>query len=59
MIARITQVIGLRNEVYTEYNTLVGYQHEMERLTDLLKNSGAVVADCPKCGETVIVDART
>lgn len=29
---------------------------EVERLTDILKNSGAVVTNCPKCGETVIVD---
>lgn len=58
-VSKIAQVIGLRNEVYNEYNSLLGYQKEMERLTDLLKQSGAVVADCPKCGETVIVDART
>ena len=57
-VNKLIYTMQKRNEVYADYNGLVGIKSELERLTELLKNSGAVVADCPSCGETVIVDAR-
>lgn len=57
-IAKLNRAISLKNDVYEKLAKLRLIEQERERLTHLLKESGAVVAECPRCKEEVVVDVR-
>lgn len=58
VLDRIASIISLRDEVFKNHSELQVFAGEITRLTKQLEESGAVVADCPRCGETIVVDAR-
>lgn len=58
-IKKLERAIKLKADVIAKVTQLNQIEHERERITDILKESGAVVAECPKCGESVVVDVRT
>lgn len=57
-ISKLRKAINLKHGIIAKVGELTQLEQERERITNLLKESGAVVADCPKCGESVVVDVR-
>lgn len=58
-IQAIEKALKLIAETQSLEQSLTDTTSRIELLTNELKNSGAVVTNCPKCGETVIVDVGT
>lgn len=57
-IAKLVQAIQKKYDTYEASREFTEYENKRKELNQLLKDSGAVVAECPKCGEAVVIDAR-
>ncbi len=57
-IVKLQRAIELRKSIGNLNSQLFELNTERNTLISQIKESGAVVADCPRCGESVIVDAR-
>ncbi len=58
IISKIQKAIGMQYSTTKLEQQLKEIDSEKMRLSGLIKDSGAIVSDCPNCGESIVVDAR-
>ena len=57
-IEKLGRVKGILEEMYSRYKELQLVDKKVKEINGVLIESGAVVVECPNCGEMVVVDTN-